>query len=182
KEKKSIMPFIYKELVYVVKLHFTVTFCTCPGKSIARGGQVAQSSVGWSGIPERVIDGNRDSTYKQRSCSHTKRELKPWLRLDLLKMFKVKTFTITNRGDCCSDRLNGAEIRIGNSLIDNGNTNPICTVIKSITGGRTETFECYEMEGRYINIVIPDRMEYLTLCEVEVEGIEVSTDDDCKLT
>uniref|UniRef100_A0A3P8TC33 Fucolectin tachylectin-4 pentraxin-1 domain-containing protein n=1 Tax=Amphiprion percula TaxID=161767 RepID=A0A3P8TC33_AMPPE len=152
---------------YVVKLHFTVTFCTCPGKSIARGGQVAQSSVGWSGIPERVIDGNRDSTYKQRSCSHTKRELKPWLRLDLLKMFKVKTFTITNRGDCCSDRLNGAEIRIGNSLIDNGNTNPICTVIKSITGGRTETFECYEMEGRYINIVIPDRMEYLTLCEVE---------------
>uniref|UniRef100_A0A3P8TAP7 Fucolectin tachylectin-4 pentraxin-1 domain-containing protein n=1 Tax=Amphiprion percula TaxID=161767 RepID=A0A3P8TAP7_AMPPE len=125
-----------------------------------------------------IIDGNRDSTYKQRSCSHTKRELKPWLRLDLLKMFKVKTFTITNRGDCCSDRLNGAEIRIGNSLIDNGNTNPICTVIKSITGGRTETFECYEMEGRYINIVIPDRMEYLTLCEVEVEGIEVSTDDD----
>uniref|UniRef100_A0A3Q1FEY3 Fucolectin tachylectin-4 pentraxin-1 domain-containing protein n=1 Tax=Acanthochromis polyacanthus TaxID=80966 RepID=A0A3Q1FEY3_9TELE len=160
-----------------VKLHLTITFCTCPGTNIARGGKVDQSSVGWSGIPERVVDGNRACIYKQGSCSHTKRELKPWWRLDLLKTFKVKTVTITNRKDCCSDRLNGAEIHIGNSLIDNGNTNPICTVIKSIAGGRTETFECYGMEGRYINIVIPNRKEYLTLCEVEVEGTEVSTEE-----
>ena len=26
------------------------------------------------------------------------------------------------------------------------------------------------MEGRYVNIVIPGRKEYLTLCEVEVNG------------
>ena len=26
------------------------------------------------------------------------------------------------------------------------------------------------MEGRYVNIVIPGRKEYLTLCEVEVSG------------
>ncbi len=36
--------------------------------------------------------------------------------------------------------------------------------------GFSSTFQCDGMEGRYINIVIPGRKEYLTLCEVEVYG------------
>ncbi|XP_054478162.1 fucolectin-like [Anoplopoma fimbria] len=152
------------------------------GANIAKGGKVTQSSVGWDGIPERAIDGNRASVYQQRSCSHTARgDKKPWWRLDLLKTYNINTVTITNRRDCCHKRINGAEIRIGNSLNDNGNNNPRCDVISSLGPGTSKTFACKGMEGRYVNIVIPGRREYLTLCEVEVTGTETvdSSENDC---
>ena len=47
---------------------------------------------------------------------------------------------------------------------------PRCAVISHISEGFTQTFQCNGMDGRYINIVIPGRTEYLTLCEVEVYG------------
>ncbi|XP_049895815.1 uncharacterized protein LOC126387321, partial [Epinephelus moara] len=138
--------------------------------NIARHGKATQSSVGWNGPPENAIDGNRASIYEQGSCTHTQGQTNPWWRLDLLRTYKINTVTITNRGDCCHDRLNGAEIRIGNSLNDNGNANPRCASINSIPAGTSQTFVCNEMEGQYVNIVIPGRTEYLTLCEVEVTG------------
>ncbi|XP_028435570.1 uncharacterized protein LOC114556735 [Perca flavescens] len=138
--------------------------------NIARGGNVIQSSLYGKDVPERAIDGNRASDYGQGSCSVTNNDLKPWWRLDLLKTYQINTVTITNRADCCPERINGAEIRIGNSLNDNGNNNPRCAVISSINAGTSQTFVCNGMEGRYVNIVIPGRQEYLTLCEVEVTG------------
>ncbi|KAM8869553.1 fucolectin-like isoform 2-T2 [Spinachia spinachia] len=148
------------------------------GDNIARGGRATQSSMGWSGLPERAIDGNRASIYRQRSCTHTKGQKKPWWRLDLLKTYNIDTVTITNRKDCCHKRINGAEIRIGNSLTDNGNNNPKCAVISSLAAGASQTFKCNGLEGRYVNVVIPGRKEYLTLCEVEVTAIE--KDDSTK--
>ncbi|XP_035862493.1 uncharacterized protein LOC116058018 isoform X3 [Sander lucioperca] len=143
--------------------------------NIARRGNVIQSSLYGNDVPERAIDGNRASNYGQRSCSVTNNDLKPWWRLDLLKTYQINTVTITNRGDCCPERINGAEIRIGNSLNDNGNDNPRCAVISSIKAGTSQTFACNRMEGRYVNIVIPGRREYLTLCEVEVTGQALDT-------
>ncbi|XP_039662036.1 uncharacterized protein LOC120562388 isoform X2 [Perca fluviatilis] len=143
--------------------------------NIARGGKVIQSSLYENAVPERAIDGNRASNWVQRSCAHTKYDLKPWWRLDLLKTYQIDTVTITNRGDCCPERINGAEIRIGNSLNDNGNGNPRCAVISSMAAGTSQTFVCNGMEGRYVNIVIPGRQEYLTLCEVEVTGQALDT-------
>ncbi|XP_076008848.1 fucolectin-like, partial [Genypterus blacodes] len=141
------------------------------GPNIARGGKVAQSSVyGGYAFPTRAIDGNRASNWRQKSCTHTNKDYKPWWRVDLRGTYKVNYVTITNRRDCCSQRLNGAEIHIGNSLSDNGNANPRCTVISSIPAGGTRTFKCTGMVGRYVNIVIPRKKQYLTLCEVEVFG------------
>lgn len=45
-------------------------------------------------------------------------------------------------------------------------------MILSIAAGASKTFACNGMEGRYVNVVIPGRRKYLTLCEVEVTGIE----------
>uniref|UniRef100_UPI003AAE69FF uncharacterized protein n=1 Tax=Centroberyx gerrardi TaxID=166262 RepID=UPI003AAE69FF len=139
------------------------------GNNVAVGGNVTQSSVYDTAVPERAIDGNRASNWDQGSCTHTQADFKPWWRLDLLKSYKISNVTITNREDCCPERINGAEIRTGDSLNDNGNTNPRCAVISSIPAGSSQTFKC-DMEGRYVNIVIPGRKEYLTLCEVEVYG------------
>uniref|UniRef100_A0A671TWY8 Fucolectin tachylectin-4 pentraxin-1 domain-containing protein n=2 Tax=Sparus aurata TaxID=8175 RepID=A0A671TWY8_SPAAU len=124
------------------------------------GGKVAQSSPYGKAVPERAIDGSRASNWHQGSCTHTQKDKNPWWRLDLLRPYKVNTVTITNRKDCCHKRINGAEIRIGNSLENNGNLHEI----------GSKTFECRGMEGRFVNIVIPGRREFLTLCEVEVTG------------
>ncbi|KAM4633732.1 fucolectin-1-like [Polymixia lowei] len=144
-------------------------------KNIARGGKVVQSSPYGNAAPERAIDGNRASIWTQGSCTHTQNDFKPWWRVDLLKTYKVNFVTITNRKDCCHKRINGAEIRIGNSLHDNGNSNPRCAVISYMPAGASRTFKCNGMEGRYVNVVIPGRREYLTLCEVEVYGDIVSS-------
>ena len=101
---------------------------------MARGGQVSQSSTfvdsDANGTPEKAIDGNRASVWSQNSCAHTLKQTNPWWRVDLRKTYKVNYVKITNRKDCCSERINGAEIRIGNSLNDNGNGNPrYCTTL-----------------------------------------------------
>ncbi len=57
-------------------------------------------------------------------CSITLNHLNPWWRLDLLEYYYIYKVSITNRADCCSERMTGVEIRIGNSLENNGNNNP----------------------------------------------------------
>ncbi|XP_066577279.1 fucolectin [Amia ocellicauda] len=166
----------------VLLLGLGVAHGCCPGaKNVALQGKATQSSilqgpVGFMGIAMNAIDGNHESNYHKGSCTHTTQDLAPWWRVDLLKPHKVAKVIITNRGDCCPERLAGAEIRIGNSLENYGNNNPRCATISSATIG--EVFNCGDMEGRYVNVVIPDRNEYLTLCEVEVIGVP-ACDDNC---
>ena len=97
--------------------------CFFQGTNWAIGGIATQSSIYGIGKPENAIDGRRASHWNQRSLTHTQRDNKPWWRVDLRAVYKVNYVTITNRKDCCANRLDGAEIRIGNSLSDNGNGN-----------------------------------------------------------
>ncbi|XP_068592336.1 fucolectin-1-like [Cebidichthys violaceus] len=138
------------------------------GENLALGGKASQSSLYMFGTASNAIDGNPGSKWEDGSCSHTKNNINPWWRLDLRKTHKVFSVKITNREED-SDRLNGAEIRIGDSLDNFGNNNTRCAVITSIPSGGVSEFQCNGMDGRYINIVIP-REEFLTLCEVEVYG------------
>ena len=77
------------------------------------------------GHPSNAIDGNLNDNAYHGSCTHTAHHPNPWWRVDLLKKFRVDSVIITNRGDCCSERLNGAVLRIGNSLQNQGNSNPV---------------------------------------------------------
>ncbi|XP_013129888.1 pentraxin fusion protein-like [Oreochromis niloticus] len=140
------------------------------GENLAIQGKATQSSLHSIGVAYNAIDGSRANNWNQASCSHTNADFTPWWRLDLGKAHKVFSINITNQGDGVPQRINGAEIRIGNSLDNNGNNNPRCTVISSIPAGFTENFQCNGMDGRYVNIVIPGRSEHLILCEVEVYG------------
>uniref|UniRef100_A0A8C1S1X0 Fucolectin tachylectin-4 pentraxin-1 domain-containing protein n=1 Tax=Cyprinus carpio TaxID=7962 RepID=A0A8C1S1X0_CYPCA len=140
-----------------------------PG-NLATGRNVTQSSTIGSWITEQAID--LDPGFKQPSstCSSTNVQTNPWWSVDLSYIYRVSRVVITNRLDCCPERINGAEIRIGNSLENNGNNNPICAVISSIPAGVSSTYTCNDMEGRYVNLIIPGDSKYLTLCEVEVYG------------
>uniref|UniRef100_A0A8C2GY43 Fucolectin tachylectin-4 pentraxin-1 domain-containing protein n=1 Tax=Cyprinus carpio TaxID=7962 RepID=A0A8C2GY43_CYPCA len=128
--------------------------------NIATWGIANQSTLAYHWYASNALDGTNFT------CTHTDLQSDPWWKLDLLKTYII----ITNRLDCCPERINGAEIRIGNSLENNGNNNPICAVISSIPAGVSSTYTCNNMEGRYVNLFLPGDSKYLTLCEVEVYG------------
>ncbi|KAI2663096.1 Fucolectin-1 [Labeo rohita] len=136
----------------------------------AVGGAVLQSSTSGDWFAEKAIDGNRGFQLLYTGCSSTNNETNPWWRLDLRDVYGVSEVVVTNRNDCCADRINGAEIRIGNSLENNGNNNPICAVIPAIPAGASSNYSCSRMEGRYVNLIIPGDWKVLTFCEVEVYG------------
>ncbi|CAB1345499.1 unnamed protein product [Coregonus sp. 'balchen'] len=75
-----------------------------------------------------AIDGKRNTNYG--SCTYTEQDTNPWWRVDLLDVTRVTAVTITNRDDV-PERLDGAEIHIGNSLENNG-INNLSELIKNI--------------------------------------------------
>uniref|UniRef100_F6U3M8 II-FBPL precursor n=1 Tax=Xenopus tropicalis TaxID=8364 RepID=F6U3M8_XENTR len=141
--------------------------------NLARLGDVKQSSTY---RPEynaaTAVDGNKNSNMMLGSCSHTNSDNPAWWQLDLKKRYQVEKVVIVNRGDCCGERLRGAEVRVGNSA---DNNNPVCGAITDASQA-TITLPCKGMKGRYVSVVIPGRNEYLTLCEVEVYGQEAKPD------
>ncbi len=86
---------------------------------------VQSSTYNADGVAEHAVDGNRDTNWGQRSCTHTQAEFNPWLRIDLGNVYSIRKVALTNRGDCCKERIKGAHIRIGNSLDNNGNNNEL---------------------------------------------------------
>ena len=80
--------------------------------------------MGYGGKASRGVDGNRNSQWGGGSCTHTKKQNKPWWRVDLGSPQNIKKVSLTNRGDCCQNRLRRIQIRVGN--VDNNPTaNPV---------------------------------------------------------
>ncbi|KAI1894912.1 hypothetical protein AGOR_G00120650 [Albula goreensis] len=143
--------------------------------NVALRGKATQSAIYTSNEgrcqADAGIDGNRDSNWNHGSCFVTTNAPNPWWKVDLLQSYIIASVTITNRGDCCAERINGAQIHVGNSLENNGIDNPLCSVVDTMSAGETKTFQCEQpMLGRYVTVYIP-RHEYLHLCEVEVNAL-----------
>ena len=91
--------------------------------NIARGKPTSQSSNFYScsknicrGNASRAVDGSTNSIFGADSCTHTKYQKNPWWKVDLQKREVVRKVSLTNRGDCCAERLRQVEVRVG----DNG--------------------------------------------------------------
>ncbi|CAL8282992.1 unnamed protein product, partial [Gadus morhua 'NCC'] len=137
--------------------------------NVALSGTAFQSSTSDDGDAERAIDGNSDPEWTHQSCTHTAEE-KPWWRLQLPGVYRVSEIEVTNRNEN-RERLNGVEILIGNSPVNNGNDNPRCSIIYDVPGTVTQTVQCRGMEGRFINFYLScATASVLTLCEVKVYG------------
>ncbi|XP_051756501.1 uncharacterized protein LOC127516167 isoform X2 [Ctenopharyngodon idella] len=134
-------------------------------ENIAIKGKAVQSSTFYYESNVATDDDNV-------TCTHTETETNPWWRLDLKSSKSIRDVTVTNRIDCCPEQIDGAEIRIGNSLENDGNNNPICSNISGIPAGGSVSYSCSGMEGRYVNVVIPGDSKNLTLCEVKVYGTD----------
>ena len=71
------------------------------------------STLSVSGASGHVVDGNSNTQFSSGSCAHTNDEKQPWWRVDLGNVELVNEVYVVNRGDCCGDRLNPFEIRVG---------------------------------------------------------------------
>ena len=66
----------------------------------------------------KAVDGNSQTTFA--SCTHTQQGVdfqNPWWRVDLGQVEPVNEVYIVNRGDCCGERLNPFEIRVGKTKL-----------------------------------------------------------------
>ncbi|KAM8898817.1 uncharacterized protein AB9W97_009571 isoform 2-T2 [Spinachia spinachia] len=143
-----------------------------PQPNLALKGDATQSSTSSIFVAAKGIDGSRNSFLPKGFCTHTESETDPWWRVDLRQEYVITSVKVTNRGDCCGERLDGAEIRVGSSLENNGNDNARCASIPTLRAGKTQTYRCDggSVDGRFVNVIIPGDHRTLTLCEVEVYG------------
>ncbi|XP_033097895.1 deleted in malignant brain tumors 1 protein-like [Anneissia japonica] len=134
---------------------------------LSSGKPAAQSSLGWQGLPARAVDGDYRARYSERTCTHTQNDNPSWWRVDLGQSLTVRYVRLKNRGDCCSDRLNNAQVRVGDNedVMSNAECGPAFTM-EDITDVRYPFRICNEgVQGRYVSVNVNN---YLTLCEVEV--------------
>ena len=119
----------------------------------------SQNNIGWHGVPTRAIDGITDGNYGARSCMHSEGSKNNWWMVTLAENSAVSKVVIHNRVDCCSERINGAKVYVGDVY---------CGEIHYKAGVIIYEVECGNTVGRSVKIVQND--QYLTLCEVEVKG------------
>ncbi|XP_019622326.1 PREDICTED: uncharacterized protein LOC109468525 [Branchiostoma belcheri] len=136
--------------------------------NLALNRPATQSSTDFKGDPGRAVDGNRNPIYGRKSCSHTAMERDPWWRVDLGSSQRVDRVVVYKRMRIGEMWLEGFQVYVG----DNPNVveNPTCGGRQSVAGKKAITVNCGGMTGRYVGIALPDKRQYLILCEVEVYG------------
>ncbi|XP_058628243.1 uncharacterized protein LOC131538393 [Onychostoma macrolepis] len=164
--------------VFLPGIHRSLSLCevevfaeynpTCVPGNLALRAKAVQSSTLFGFNAHNAVDGNRNPVGRHGSCSCTNAGRPSWWRVDLKKAYRIRKVTITalRHGRAGIKKIQGSLIRIGNSLVNNGNNNPVAAVIQYITPGATKTFEFAPIYGRYVNIV--GRNPKLCVCEVEV--------------
>ncbi|GMH39702.1 hypothetical protein BSKO_07600 [Bryopsis sp. KO-2023] len=144
---------------------------------LSRGKPSSQSSTILGATSDRAVDGDKNSDFSGNSCTHTGRTrnlqttLFPWWSVDLGSPKKVTRVEVTNRSDCCAQRLDGFDIHVGD--IDPSNqrnffSTETCASGLTVPAGETVSFDC-PVQGQYVTIRSPG-FKILTLCEVEVFG------------
>ncbi|XP_035674439.1 uncharacterized protein LOC118414482 isoform X3 [Branchiostoma floridae] len=136
--------------------------------NIALNRPAAQSSDVYGGTAGRAVDGNDNPQWAGGSCTHTANGPNPWWRVDLGSSQAVGRVVVTNRKDCCSDRLEGFTVYVGDS--PEVLSNPTCGGPQSVAGRGTITVSCGGLRGRYVGIALKGAQRTLTLCEVKVFG------------
>ena len=98
----------------------------------------------------RAVDGNSQTTIDP-SCIHSQLYgfTNPWWRVDLEQVVPVNEVYIVNRGDCCGDRLNPFEIRVGKTKLNEA----LLKIIVSINHGQRVERNSQNRE-RSTNIVL----------------------------
>ena len=60
-----------------------------------------------------AIDELPGPTDNLETCASVALQDNPWWQLDLRSIYRITAVSILSSGDCCSEQLNGVEVRIG---------------------------------------------------------------------
>ncbi|KAL9962924.1 hypothetical protein ACROYT_G032079 [Oculina patagonica] len=106
-----------------------------------------------------AVDGN------PQTCAATSPLTDPWWRVDLEMSYIVEEVKITSG----ANGITNFEIRIGDSLDDEGNSNQQCGGLNTMTSSQVISYHCAPgIRGRYVNIRIAGDNKILEICEVLV--------------
>mmetsp|Transcript_8047 Transcript_8047/g.18000 ORF Transcript_8047/g.18000 Transcript_8047/m.18000 type:complete len:1331 (-) Transcript_8047:91-4083(-) len=121
--------------------------------------KVEMSSVLWQAGPHLAVDGDPNPQWSGRSCTHTSLEDQPWWQVDLGANVLVHEVLVTNRADCCADRLNPIHVLMDGRQCGTGRA----------AAGETVAVACGAY-GQKLRIASPKKQNFLTLCEVAVRA------------
>ena len=120
-----------------------------------------------------MIDKDLDSFY----LSSTIATPYPWIEIELMIKTLVEHLKITNRKDCCGERLSNVEIRVGNKAMSSRSRrsivyeNELCARYSGpAKDGETVWVSCRRpISGKYITIQTQDdTIVYMNIAEIDV--------------
>ncbi|XP_048253277.1 fucolectin-like [Haliotis rufescens] len=146
--------------------------------NLALNKPTEQSSEESSFTSDLAVDGNYNTDIHALSCAHVASDpgaSLDWWQVDLQKIFTVLTVSVTNRGDCCHERLTNFTVEVHTSEpMTSSNTGiQVCYLHEGTVGsGLTVDLTCaVNTIGRYVRIVkYNSGNEPLAFCEVVVRG------------
>ncbi|XP_041370099.1 uncharacterized protein LOC121384023 isoform X2 [Gigantopelta aegis] len=150
-------------------------------RNIAYHKKAWQSSVAFNATADLAVDGNTTTNWIGGSCTSTAlSDPSPWWVVDLGKSYNISEVIVSNRGDCCGERLHDFSIEL--FLVDpttNAENGIVCAKESgAVPNGFTIKYPCVPgTSGRYLRIhktKVLSAKDVLTLCEVYVVGIPYS--------
>ncbi|XP_077981144.1 uncharacterized protein LOC144436273 [Glandiceps talaboti] len=170
------LPTLHTETTTVKQTETVSAYDACgPLTNIAAGKSVSQSSDKPKGDygAENAVDGDTNPDIDQGSCTQTKRETNPWLKIDLGRSRNVNAVVIYHQGGDLGRLVKGTVVRVGDNNTHSKNT--ICGIEADNVMKKENPIqivcndECTPIRGRYVSIEFPGSKEKsLSLCEVEI--------------
>nr|ADR63290.1 F-type lectin [Pinctada imbricata] len=139
-----------------------------PLKNLAYKRETYQSTT--FATSGKAVDGISNSQWVAGSCASTHSEQHPYWYVDLGKEHIIERIRITNRGDCCPERLHDVDVTVA------GHDKRFDAVCGTFSGpGKASekvVVQCPKRtKGRYVRLQITKGSNnVLTVCEVEVMG------------
>lgn len=129
--------------------------------NLAVGTTASQSSTLDVGFPWRAIDGNTDGNWWSSSVTHTNFQASPWWQVDLGVPHAIGTVIVSNRTDCCTERLSDFDVMVSGD----GSS---WQTIGGITGqAQARNVFVTSANGRFVRVQLRGT-NYLSLAEVQV--------------
>ncbi|XP_046561227.1 uncharacterized protein LOC124270233, partial [Haliotis rubra] len=147
------------------------------------GSQVSSSSAFTFGPvvygPEFAVDGGFGTDFIADNTTFASDigDSTPYMDIDLGGIYSLLSVTITNRADCCSERLRNIIIEVYDEDPTLGGTSQICATVGSTSpaAGSNTTYACSGTSiGRYIRFnkfTTVDTTDLLQLVEVVLDGV-----------
>ncbi len=142
--------------------------------NVARSGVASQSSLAFNGAPALAIDGDTNGVYNDGSITHTTNERNAWWQVDLQAEHSIQDIRISNRTDCCAERLANFSVLVSNEPFGDRSFDELAndpgiwrTHVDALTSSSITV--PVARAARYVRIQL-EGTDFLSLAEVEVNA------------